>query len=375
MLLMMAEVLELRKVSLAHPTSEVWHFLSSLQTHSSWVGCSLHDLIQPSFSFLVGVALPFSTAKRLSLGHSKTSLLIHTVRRSIILIILGVFLRSLGHPITNWTFEDTLTQIGLGYTFLFVLSLRPIRDQWIAFTVILVGVWAAFAFYTAPTELTSLHFISKPSFMDPHALTGFASHWQRGSNPAAVFDQWFLNLFPRENVFIANRGGYTTLSFIPTLATMLLGLIAGNILRSSSSDKQKVRIFIYAGILGIISGLFFSWLGICPIVKRIWTPSWVLFSGGFCFLFLSLFYTTLDIRKSSRWALPLFVVGSNSMAAYLLAHLVENFISTSLITHLGLKPFEIFGLAYEHLTLSMTTFALMWFILYCMYKKKLFLKI
>ena len=176
MLLMMAEVLKLRKVSLAHPTSEVWHFLSSLQTHSSWVGCSLHDLIQPSFSFLVGVALPFSTAKRLSLAHSKTSLLIHTLWRSIILIILGVFLRSLGHPITNWTFEDTLTQIGLGYTFLFVLSLRPIRDQWIAFTVILVGVWAAFAFYTAPTELTSLHFISQPSFMDPHALTGFASH-------------------------------------------------------------------------------------------------------------------------------------------------------------------------------------------------------
>ncbi len=93
----------------------------------------LHDTIQPSFSFLVGVALPFSLASRLARGQSPGKMTAHAVWRSLVLVFLGVFLRSIGHRQTNFTFEDTLSQIGLGYTFLFLLGMRSVRVQWIAF--------------------------------------------------------------------------------------------------------------------------------------------------------------------------------------------------------------------------------------------------
>ena len=107
------------------------------QTHVEWVGCSLHDLIQPSFSFLVGVALPFSIASRLARGQSKARMTAHALWRSLVLVFLGVFLRSLNSSQTNFTFEDTLSQIGLGYTFLFVLALYSRRVQWVALALIL----------------------------------------------------------------------------------------------------------------------------------------------------------------------------------------------------------------------------------------------
>src|SRR5207247_5640015 len=103
-------------------------------------------------SFLVGVALPFSIASRLAKGQAFGQMLGHAVWRSILLILLGVFLRSTGQQQTqtNWTFEDTLSQIGLGYVFLFLLGFRPMRDQWLALGLILIGYWAAFAFYPLP---------------------------------------------------------------------------------------------------------------------------------------------------------------------------------------------------------------------------------
>src|SRR4051812_2165477 len=132
MFLMMAEVLRFCAVAAAVPESSkaIWGFLCHHQSHVEWIGCVLHDMIQPSFSFLVGVALPFSLASRLARGQSKGLMTAHAVWRSLLLVFLGVFLRSVGRDRTNFTFEDTLSQIGLGYTFLFLLALRPTRDQW-----------------------------------------------------------------------------------------------------------------------------------------------------------------------------------------------------------------------------------------------------
>src|SRR5258707_8084240 len=114
MLLMMAEVLHLRDVGKA-TGSGFWRFLGEQQTHVEWYGCSLHDLIQPSFSFLVGVALPFSIARRATEGQPQLARTLHAFWRALLLVLLGVFLRSLGQPETYWTFEGTFTQIGLGY--------------------------------------------------------------------------------------------------------------------------------------------------------------------------------------------------------------------------------------------------------------------
>ena len=137
MVLMMAEVLHLAKVASAYPGNWFWSILAYNQTHVEWSGCSLHDLIQPSFSFLVGVALPYSIASRRRKGQTFRQMLAHSVWRSILLVFLGIFLRSTHSTQTYFTFEDTLTQIGLGYTFLFLLGLRPKRTQWIAFGCIL----------------------------------------------------------------------------------------------------------------------------------------------------------------------------------------------------------------------------------------------
>src|SRR6267143_282517 len=125
MFLMMAEVLRFGRVASALPESGFWKFLAHHQSHVEWIGCSLHDLIQPSFSFLVGVALPFSIASRMAKGQSSVWMTMHAFWRALLLIVLGVFLRSTGGAQTNWTFEDTLSQIGLGYGALFLPGTRP----------------------------------------------------------------------------------------------------------------------------------------------------------------------------------------------------------------------------------------------------------
>src|SRR3954471_2731489 len=129
MLLMLNEATRLGLVARSFPHSAVWAMIAHNTEHVDWQGCSLHDLIQPAFSFLVGAALPFSIASRLSKGQSFKQMLGHAVRRAFILIFLGIFLRSLWSRQTYFTFEDTLTQIGLGYVFLFLLGFTRVRTQ------------------------------------------------------------------------------------------------------------------------------------------------------------------------------------------------------------------------------------------------------
>ena len=115
--------------------------------HVEWIGCAAWDLIQPSFMFMVGVAMAYSCASRQAHGQSYGRMLAHAVVRSIVLVLLGVFLRSDNRPQTNFTFEDVLTQIGLGYTFLFLLWGRQPALQFGAALAILVGYWCLFYFY------------------------------------------------------------------------------------------------------------------------------------------------------------------------------------------------------------------------------------
>ncbi|MBK9138961.1 MAG: DUF5009 domain-containing protein [Verrucomicrobia bacterium] len=374
MLLMMGEVLHFCSVKAALPENAFWRFLCWHQSHVEWVGCSLHDLIQPSFSFIVGVALPFSIAARFARGQSGAAMTAHAFWRAGLLILLGVFLRSTWTDRTNWTFEDTLTQIGLGYGILFLLGLRPVRDQWLAFVAVLVGYWLLFALYPLPGP----GFDWERAGVRPdweHALTGFAAHWNKNTNPAWAFDTWFLNLFPRSSPFTHNGGGYATLSFIPTLATMILGLIAGGMLRSDRPAMKKVWWLAGAGGLALVAGWMLGAIGICPVVKRIWTPSWVLFSGGWCLLLLAAFYLVIEVYARRGWSFPLVVVGMNSIAAYCIAHLFEGFIGKNLKTHLGPNFFKLFGDAYERFFHGAAVLVVMWLILYWMYRRKIFLRI
>lgn len=374
MFLMMAEVLRTAEVARALPGSIVWQWIASAQTHVEWAGCSLHDLIQPSFSFLVGVALPFSIASRLAHGQEKSEMMLHTLWRALCLILLGVFLRSLGQPQTNWTFEDTLTQIGLGYPFLFILGFRSARVQWIALIVLLAGYWTAWTLYPISSALTGYAAAGIPPDWSHHA-SGYAAHWNKNANLGATFDRWLLNLFPRAEPYVANSGGYLTLNFVPTLGTMILGLIAGGWLRNPVSHELRVRRMLIAGVVGIVTGVVIHLFGICPLIKRIWTPSWTIFSGGCCFLMLAAFYAAIDWRGWKGWTLPLRVIGMNSIAAYCFAHLFENFIASSLTTHLGANAFEMFGAAYAPFVRGTLILLIFWLILFWMFRRKIFLKI
>lgn len=377
MLLMMGEVLSFEKVSKALPESRFWQFLTWHQSHVEWVGCSLHDLIQPSFSFLVGVALPYSIASRMAKGESKGKMYFHAIKRSLILIFLGIFLRSMHAQQTYFTFEDTLTQIGLGYFFLFLLGFsKSSKVPAISVAVILVGYFLAFAMYPIfkPNLLSDYDLIGVP-YNWAHNLNGFAAHWNKNTNLAWAFDRWFLNLFPRESPFWGNKGGYVTLSFIPTLGTMILGLIAGNVLKDSSLANEKAKRLLIIGVSLLLTGWLLDALNICPNVKRIWTPTWTLFSGGWCFLFLTLFYWLIDVLKTKKWYFAFIVVGANSIAAYIIAHTIDGFIGSSLSIHLGKQYAEVFGLAYAPLIRGLLVLFFEWLILFWMYRKRIFIKI
>jgi heparan-alpha-glucosaminide N-acetyltransferase len=374
MFLMLAEAMRLPTLRNAFPESRFWSIIAYNTSHVPWQGCSLHDLIQPAFSFLVGAALPFSILNRRARGESFQRLLGHAIWRSVALILLGIFLRSLERQQTYWTFEDTLTQIGLGYTFLFLIAFASLRVQIAVFVTILVGFWAAFALYPLPGPDFDYTQVGVPANW-PNLYTGFLAHFNKNSNVSWAFDVWFLNLFPRQSPFRFNGGGWSTLSFIPTLATMMLGLWAGRWLQTNRSTEEKLKGLVVAGVALTLSGLVFQWLHIVPIVKRIWTSSYTLYSGGLVVLILAGFYALIDWKGWRRWSFPLLVIGANSIAIYVMSWTIEHFISSALVRHLGRAPFAVMGPPFEPVLRGAAVLVVFWLILLWMYRRKIFLRI
>ena len=374
MFLMLAEAMQLWTLHDAFPASRFWALVAFNTTHVPWQGCSLHDLIQPAFSFLAGASLPFSIASRAGRGERFTRMLGHAVWRSVALMLLGIFLRSMRHPQTYWTFEDTLTQIGLGYTFLFLIAFASLRVQVAVFAAILVGFWAAFVLYPLPPAGFDYPSVGVPADW-PHLYSGFLAHFNKNSNLSWAFDVWFLNLFPREEPFRFNEGGWSTLSFIPTLATMMLGMWSGMWLKTSRSMRDKLNGLIVAGLALTLSGLLLQWLHINPIVKRIWTSSYTLYSGGLVVLMLAAFYAVVELKGWKRWAFPLLVIGANSIAIYVMSWTLEHFVTESLLTHFGRAPFQVLGAPFEPVLRGATVLLVFWGILYWMYRRRIFLRI
>ncbi|MBA4064354.1 MAG: DUF5009 domain-containing protein [Isosphaera sp.] len=380
MLLMLAEVLEFAAVvrnldRAGKPVAEAWRVLAHHQTHVAWGGASLHDLIQPGFSFLVGAALPFSLLARSSLGQSFARKSLHALWRSAVLVLLGVFLASAnpGNKQTNWVFTNTLSQIGLGYFFLFLLGhVRP-RWQWAALAVILVGYWGAFALYQPDSHLTLAERGMKPGW--EHDADGFAAHWNKNTNAGMAFDRWFLNLFPREKPYTSSYGGYVTLNFVPTLGTMILGLIAGGWLMRAGPPVGKFVLLAGTGLALLTAGLGLEAAGVCPVVKRIWTPTWVLYSGGWCFLFLAAFYALTDWAGTAGWTYPLRVVGANSILAYCLDGLARDFLVRTVRVHVGPNTLGAFGPEYEPFVTGVVVLAVYWLILLWLYRRRIFIRV
>lgn len=371
MLLMASSGLGMVEVAKHYPDSRVWAFLARHTDHAAWVGCNFWDLIQPAFMFMVGMALPWSIANRQARGATFLNLFGHALWRSLALVLLAVFLTSNWSRETVWIFTNVLAQVGLGYPVLFLLAFTRPRTQWLAAGGILVGYWLLFALHPLPP--TSFDWSSVGLKPDWPFLSGFAAHWEKNANFAATFDLWFLNLFPRETRFAFSSGGYQTLNFIPSLATMIFGLLAGQLMRSPLPVPQKTRRLVMFGLAGILLGLLCSLA--CPIVKRIWTPSWAIYSGGWVALMLAGFVAVIEWRGWKRWTLPLVVVGLNPITLYCLWQLSSAFIANTMKIHLGRDIFAAFGEPFAPMVQRAAILLVLWLIVYWMYRRKLFIRI
>ena len=318
--------------------STVLPVLRHQMDHVAWRGGVFWDMIQPSFMFMVGVAMPFSFASRMARGETWMRMFGHAVVRSLALIALAVFLASNGSRSTHYSFVNVLGQIGLGYTFVFLILGRGPAIQLTSAVAILAADWLLFALY--PQAGSGFQWadygVKDPSII----MSGFFAHWNMNANVAAAFDRWFLNLFPHPpgRPFTFNEGGYATLNFIPSMATMTFGVMAGGLLRSGRDARNKLRTLLLAGAAGVSLGLVMD-TSICPIVKRIWTPSWAIYSAGYACWMLAGFYALIDVAGFRRWSFPLAVVGINSIAIYLMAQLMKPFVVSTLRTHLGADVF------------------------------------
>jgi len=373
MLLMASGGLGLAQIAKSHPDSVLWGFVARQVDHVAWSGCVLWDLIQPAFMFMVGVALPWSIAHRRAASLGFSSMLPHALWRSLLLVVLAVFLTSAWSPRTDWIFPNVLAQIGLGYPVVFLVAFtRPRTQLWSAFSILAV-YWLAFALYPLPP--TSLNAETVGWSKDWIPLAGFEAHWNKNTNFAAWFDSWFLNLFPRDKPFVYNSGGYQTLNFVPSMATMIFGVMTGGFLRQNLEWSQKLQRLLVVGLLAIGLGKVIELLGLCPIVKRIWTPSWALYSTGWVILMLCGFVAVMEWKRYRSWAFPLVVAGLNPISLYVLWQLMGGFIRENLKRHLGPNLFETFGAPCVTALERGSTLLILWLILFWMYRNRFFVRL
>jgi len=371
-----------------NPESWFWSFVRYQTSHVDWLGCSYWDLIQPSFMFMVGMSMAYSYVRRKREDQSHQRMLGHAISRSLILIFLGIFLTSNG-PLTRWWMTNVLTQMGLGYTFLFLLWGRSFKIQSIVAGAVLVSTWLIYVLYPG----SGLELNKGASEVNVSAdwaqdhLQGVDASWHKNANAGHALDTWFLNLMPERapfsgddstqvrNPFTFNPGGYQTLNFLPSLATMIFGLICGELLRSKKTDSQKLNLLLIGGFGGLILGWFLGVIGICPIVKRIWTPSWTLYSTGWCCLILATLYWVVDIKQKQKWTFPFVVVGMNSIAIYVMGMLLRPWVASRLEIHLGEGVFLLGGASYQPLFQATLVGLCLWTLCWWMYRQKIFIRI
>jgi predicted acyltransferase len=360
----------------AEPESGFWQAVLYQFEHVEWLGCGYWDLIQPSFMFMVGVSMAYSYVKRQREGQSWPRMFGHACWRAVALVVLGIFLISNSRNATEWSLMNVLTQIGLGYPFLFLLWGRSPRVHAATAAGLLLGVWTAYVLYPAP-GIDAADGASKVGVTAAWAqqhLAGVSAAWHKNANLGQAIDASLLNLLPRREPFVFNNGGYQTINFVPSLATMLFGLMCGELLRSSRAARAKLLWLAGAGLAGLAAGLIWQALG-CPIVKRIWTPSWALFSTGWCCLILAALYWVIDVRQWRAWSFPLVVVGMNSIAIYCMGMLLRPWTAKTMQTHLGADIFKVCGPANAPFVQATLVGLVFWLACWWMYRRKIFLRI
>lgn len=328
-----------------HP---VTGFISLQLKHVEWEGFRFEDLIMPLFLFIVGAAMPFSFNKRLARGDSKITLYLHIIKRVLILWILGMMAqgRLLTYDFSKLRlYCNTLHSIAAGYLVSSIIMLN-LKLLWQIITTVFLMLlfWVLMAFVPVPGHGAG---IFKPDV-----------------NLAIYVEELVMGRF-----FSLGTGYTWVLSSITFAATVMLGVFAGRLLRS---EKTKMAKFVWLFALGIgclLLGMLWSiWF---PIIKHLWTSSMVLFAAGWSYLLLALFYLIIDVWGFKKWAFGFVVIGMNAIAVYMSIQLF-NFRHIGNIFVGGLS--ERLG-DWNSLVQATAAFAVIWLILYWMYRKKSFIKI
>jgi predicted acyltransferase len=316
--------------------------------HVEWEGFHFYDLIFPLFVFIVGLVLPFSLTRRLESGANRLELYKHAVRRLLLLFFLGLLangLLDLNFP--NLRILGVLQRIAIAYFFATLLVMNfKVRGQAVATGLILLGYWAIMAWVPVP---------------------GFGrENFTMQGNLAAYIDQRFL---PHPFCCYEYGDNEGIISNIPAIASCMLGVLAGHWLRTAYSQKRKLLGLIVAGVTSLGVGLL--WSLAFPIVKNLWSSSFVLFAGGWSLLLLALFYGIIDILGYRKWAFFFTVIGANSITIYLTRHFFDFKAVGLIFTHGfinylgGWKPFAI----------ELGSVVAGWMFLYYLYKQKIFLRV
>ena len=307
----------------------VYKALADQLEHVEWEGFRFYDLIFPMFVFMAGVSLVFSLGKALE-KHGKDAAIVRLFRRSLVLYLVGIFYYGgFSTPMSDIRLLGVLHRIALSYFFAGTLFLLlKTRTLVITAVALLLGYWALLAW--TPVRDVDLEkkamseAMQKAGASNPHEFYQAATNYVRGSylegrNVVNHFDFQFLPL----RKWDGNYDPEGVLSTIPAVVTCLLGVFAGLFLRDSkrAPAEQALRL-AGTGVALVIAGYLWSWAGF-PIIKKLWTSSYVLVSGGWSCLFLAGFYYVIDVRRWRGWCLPLLWVGMNSIAVYLVSNLVS----------------------------------------------------
>jgi predicted acyltransferase len=272
--------------------------------HAVWNGCTPTDLIFPSFLFIVGVSLVFSFQSRLARGATRSELVQHTLWRSAAIFGIGLMLNGLPHfTLATWRIPGVLQRIALAYLAAALITLyarTPARVAWVV--GLLLGYWALMRFVPVPG----------------HGIPGqdvplLHPDW----NIAAYLDRKLM----LGHLYEGTRDPEGIISTLPSIATALIGVLAGEWLRSTHSPNRKAQGMVSLGALGLLTGLLWNvWL---PINKKLWTSSYVLFAAGFALICLGICYWLTDIKlRRGWWIKPFLVFGTNAIAAYVIADLL-----------------------------------------------------
>ncbi|CAM3928773.1 Predicted acyltransferase [Pedobacter westerhofensis] len=338
-------------------------WMSGQLHHTEWNGITFYDMIFPLFLFIAGVSMPYSFHNKMEKagvsnpmdlpGAEKKKIYISMIRRTLILLFLGVVVNGLfrfdGYEHTR--FASVLGRIGLAWFFAGIIFLNfDLRGQLWCFAGILIGYWAAMMFIPVPGYGAGVLTMqgSLESYVDQLLLPGRLH--DPGHDPEGI------------------------LSTIPAIGSALLGVFTGQFLKLNSDKwpmyKKGIALFATGLVLIALGSL---WDLNFPINKRLWSSSFVLFVGGWSLLFLSVFYLIIDVAGYKKWTYPFMLIGVNSILIYLAAEGIVDFKYTSNFVFGGL--IHLASVNWQETLAAIGVVLTQLALLYLLYKNKIFLKI